>query len=186
MKSNEKTNRANGSPRIRLLDDANSQTTVLDRLAAGDARVSLTFAGQGIGYLDEIVNLHAESARAATLIDAASDALQEMVQESAFVWSGLYARGFNLAQWIDNENARPDMRYLSSASISMPLIFTAQVARYVAIHERGLDKAFAAKTIGSVTGHSQGIMAAVLVAESPGGVVQTERFVEHVRFLMCQ
>ena len=186
MKSNEETKRASGSPRIRLLDDANSQTTVLDRLAEGDARASLTFAGQGIGYFDEIVSLHAESASAATLIDAAAETLEEMVQRNEFVWSGLYSRGFDLARWIQDEDVRPDLRYLSSAPISMPLIFTAQLARYVALYERGLDRAFAAGTVASSTGHSQGIMAAVLVAESPNGAVKTTRFVEHVRFLMWQ
>ena len=186
MKHHEDNKRSNGSPRIRLLDDANSQTTILDRLASGDARVSLTFAGQGIGYLEEIVNLHAENARAATLIEAASETLNEMVQESEFVWSGLYSRGFDLLGWIQDEAARPDNRYLSSAPISMPLIFAAQVARFVALHERGLNQAFTAGTVASSTGHSQGIMAAVLVAESSHGIVETDRFVEHVRFLMWQ
>ena len=171
---------------IRLLrpealdNETHNKRSIADELRDGDAKAVITFAGQGIGYLDELARLYEEHEATRPLIDATADILSDLMNDRAFTWSGFYSRGFDLRQWIQDPSTRPDATYMSSSAVSQPLIYTTQVSRYAAAYAQGLSEALKAGAIAGTTGHSQGIMASVLIAETPDGSIDLERYKTHV------
>ncbi|MCB9547774.1 MAG: DUF1729 domain-containing protein [Myxococcales bacterium] len=163
-----------------------ARTPLVGRLRADGPRAALTFAGQGVDALGEIAAVLAECPPARPLVAAASAGLAELLGAQAFRWSGLVDAGIDPLGWVEHPERRPPAAYLTSTLVSQPLIFVAQVARFRALWERGLSGALRRGGVSAVTGHSQGLMAALLVAESPGGLVQTGRFVELVRYFAWQ
>ena len=161
-------------------------SSLAERLALGTTRAALCFGGQGAPCLDELAILERESPAVRAWVDAATDALTELLGRRELRWSGLYEQGLDVARWVRDEARRPDAGYLASSAISQPLIFLTQIATYQALFGEGLDAAMGAGAIPVVTGHSQGMMAALLVGESPRGVVSPARFVEMVRYFAWQ
>ena len=123
---------------------------------------------------------------AAALIEATAEVLNAVAQDQRISWSGVTSQGTDLLGWLDNPESAPDGSYLSSSFFSQPLIFATQMARYASSWELGLKKAFEAGSIVAVTGHSQGVMSATLVAESPNGKVSVERFRDYVEYFCWQ
>ncbi|MFT7579597.1 MAG: enoyl reductase-like protein/acyl dehydratase, partial [Myxococcota bacterium] len=163
--------------------------SLLEAILAGDKRVVLSFAGQGAGCLPELATLYREVPACRPWVDAADVALRQLAEQRAWRWTGSYDQGFELLRWIHDEDARPDATYMTSSAISQPLILLTQMARYAWLYELGLGAAFAHGDGGGVvatTGHSQGALSALLVAESEDGVVDTARLVEFVRYLAWQ
>jgi fatty acid synthase len=75
------------------------------------------------------------------------------------------ARGFDLARWMDDPAAAPPPDVLSSSLVSQAGIFLTSVARLLALGERGSTSTRSASVCTAATGHSQGVMAALLFAE---------------------
>ena len=164
-----------------------SEAPALPLLASRpDAKLALTFAGQGFACLDELAAIHRESPVVREWVDAATACLADLLGRRELRWSGLYERGLDLSRWVRDEASRPDVGYLTSSTISQPLIFITQIARFVAAYGEGLGDAFDAGAIPVASGHSQGIMPALLVAESPAGVIPIPRFLEYVRVMAWQ
>src|SRR5690606_25789586 len=155
------------------------------RLGRQRRQAVLTFAGQGNGWLDELATLYTESPAAARIIERAADVTHATLEDPRFRWSGYYDHGLPLRKWIATPDARTDAAYLSSSAVSMSLIFLTQIARFVASCEEGLSAAFEADAFQATTGHSQGIMAALLVSES-NGAIDPGRFSEYYRVMLWQ
>lgn len=160
--------------------------TLAGRLARRETTAVLTFAGQGVPVLDELAALGRDHAALRPWLRAAEERMQRWFSEREFRWSGAATQGFALTRWLEDEGARPDAAYLQSTTITNPLIFIAQVARYQAVFHEGLSGAFEAGAIRGLTGHSQGIMPAVLVAESPMGRVSMDRFLQLLDWMAWQ
>jgi enoyl reductase-like protein/3-oxoacyl-ACP reductase-like protein/3-oxoacyl-(acyl-carrier-protein) synthase/acyl dehydratase len=158
---------------------------LVSRLSLEGPRAVLTFAGQGVDALGEIAAVLTECPTARPLLVAASSALTEQLADRAFRWSGFVDQGLDPLVWVEQPQRRPAADYLASTVISQPLIFIAQVMRLRALMERGLAAALRRGGIAAVSGHSQGVMAAVLVAESPWQI-QTRRFTELCRYFAWQ
>jgi len=156
---------------------------VASALRADGPQVLVTFAGQGIDFMTELVELHAMGGVAARLIEAAGAVTARVAARPAFVMSGLHEHGYDLLRWIEGPEARPPEAYLQSTAVSIPLIFAAQVARYALSFEEGLCEVFERGGVAGLTGHSQGIVAALLVAEQADGRVDEARFAELVEVL---
>lgn len=171
---------------VAFLGHEHRAPSLVDRLAAGETRAAIAFGGQGAPCLDELAAMERESPAVRGWVDAASDALIDLVARRELRWSGLYDHGLDLARWVRSEKSRPDAAYLASSTISQPLILLTQLARYRALYDEGLAAAIQAGSIPVLSGHSQGMMAALLVAESPLGAVRTERLVEFVRYFAWQ
>lgn len=162
-------------------DAAHRQPTSLARaLARAEARALLTCAGQGVAWLPELATM-ADEPGVGALIDAADEVLREVADTREARWSGLYADGFALRRWL--AGAAPDARRLDASPLSMPGIFVTQLARFVSVARRGLGAAFEAGAIAGVSGYSQGLAAATLIAERRDAVVPVERFAEYLRAL---
>lgn len=161
-------------------------SNLLQRLARGEGRAALTFAGQGLGVLDELAGLWRSHPNVRPILQAAELRFQRWMDERELRWSGAYTRGVPLCRWLTDEASRPDAAYTQSTALSNPLIFLAQMCRYLALYEEGLGQLFEARALTGVTGHSQGIMPALLVAESPGGKVKTDRLLQYLDYMIWQ
>ena len=150
-------------------------------LARGEARALISCAGQGVAWLPELAQLANEPTTQA-LLEAAEAVMQELLATREVRWSDLFAQGFELTRWLGADVAEmPDEAYLASTPVSLPGIFIAQIARAQSVARRGLAAAFEAGAIVGLTGYSQGIAAATLLAERTDGGVSVERFAEYLR-----
>lgn len=163
-----------------------ASTTLLDRLAADGQRAALTFAGQGVDALDALAEVLAVEPALRQLVAPASAALARTARGQAFRWSGFAEHGCDPLGWIERPASRPEAGYLYSTVISQPVILLAQTARYTLAHRRGLADVFDRGGIAALTGHSQGVMAAVLAAEGPRGAIAPERLADACRYMLWQ
>ncbi|MEZ4432444.1 MAG: hypothetical protein R3F65_08515 [bacterium] len=158
---------------------------LVDRLGRRGLRAALTFAGQGVDALGELAAVLALEPALRPLVAAGADAVAELTRRRDFRWSGLVDRGFDPLAWIADPAAAPATAYLTSTLVSQPLILLAQAARAELTWRRGLAAAARRGAISALTGHSQGIMAAVLLAECPDGI-RPDRLAHHARYLAWQ
>lgn len=168
------------------LHTTNPSRSLLDRLERGERQAALIFAGQGIPYLDELRQLEQQNRIARPVIHEAAALIASTVSGSEFRRSGYYPKGFDLLRWLHSPEQAPDLMTLSSSVISQSLVFLLQCVRYMALYEEGLSRAFAAGAIRVATGHSQGVMPALLVSEAPNGKLETARVLELVRYYLYQ
>ena len=159
---------------------------VIRRLENEIASAVISFGGQGAGWLDELRALYQQGGLATQLIETTAHTLKEMSDDRRIAWSGVTHQGVELLQWIKDPSSVPDSHYLTSSFISQSMIFTTQLSRYAACWEAGLRSAFERGSIRGVTGHSQGILAATLVSESPRGEISPARFADYIRYLCWQ
>jgi enoyl reductase-like protein/3-oxoacyl-ACP reductase-like protein/acyl dehydratase len=159
---------------------------LIDDLANAQHGVALTFAGQGANCLPELAALLDARPELWPWIQRAQAAVADLLVNNDFAWSGLYERGFDLNAWIRDPDARPPEGYLTSSAISQPLIFITQIVRYQALYDDGLRRAFDAGAVRALTGHSQGMMPALLIALSPQGQIQPEKFSQFVQYFTWQ
>ncbi|MCK9249743.1 MAG: DUF1729 domain-containing protein [Solirubrobacteraceae bacterium] len=147
-------------PRGRL-----SPVPLVQRIATGDVPVAITFAGLGADALDEIATLAAADPAAHARLRLAGDVLADLCATPTASGSGRYAQGIDVAAWALDPDGAPDADYLRSAAIAYPLHLLAQVLLWDAVAEDGLADALTAHPPVAVAGHSQGLIAATLVAE---------------------
>ena len=163
-----------------------SKMGLMDQMQDSASGLVLSFSGQGGDYLEELASLYQESPLAKDLIEAAASTIHQTLSSKEMVWSGFYTQGSDLLSWITDKASQPDTLYLSSSMISQALIFLTQVSRFVVSWERGLNELFVRQKIVASIGHSQGIMAALLVAEDASGRVQKKRLCDYIEYFLWQ
>ncbi|KAL3435967.1 acyl transferase domain-containing protein [Aspergillus tetrazonus] len=73
----------------------------------------------------------------------------------------------DLKAWITDENNVPDLGFVASAPVSVPVIGALSLARYcVTCHITGCNPGLMRSMLRTATGHSQGLLAAIVVAVS--------------------
>ncbi|CBF82821.1 hypothetical protein AN3381.2 [Aspergillus nidulans FGSC A4] len=73
----------------------------------------------------------------------------------------------DLKAWITDENHVPDLGFVASAPVSVPVIGALSLARYcVTCHITGCNPGLMRSMLRTATGHSQGLLAAIVVAVS--------------------
>ncbi len=157
-------------------------TSVLDRLAAGTATAAVTFAGQGVDALPELADLVAERPELGPGLAASSAVLQGLAAADD---GARFRHGFDVAAWAADPDGAPPPAYLRSSAVSYPLILLTQALRWRALWAEGVDRAVEAGGIVGVTGHSQGLLAAVMVAETPVGQVDDDRLARYLRLALA-
>ncbi|MDO8462336.1 MAG: DUF1729 domain-containing protein, partial [Deltaproteobacteria bacterium] len=163
------------------------RTPALVSLAeAGEARFFIQFGGQAGSYIDELRTLFTHFPLVRPLIEKTAALLQEELKYPDAIGSGLFPRGLSLLDWIQNKEATPPASYLASSTISQSLIFLTQVAHYQVICEYGCDTKKLLRFTDGITGHSQGIMTAILVAMGLEGEEFEEKFLQMVRYFFWQ
>ncbi len=163
---------------------AGRASAFVDRLGP-DRPAALTFAGQGVDALGPLAALLEVMPELRAFVQPAAEALRALAGRRVFRWSGFAEAGCDPLGWIDRPEARPDAAYLSSTVISQPLILLAQAARFEAARRQGLGAALERGGVVALTGHSQGVMPAVLVSESRG-IVKPERLADYARYMLWQ
>lgn len=169
----------------RRFSHAAAEPALLTAARAGEARFGVVFGGQGASWLGELAALHAAHPAVRTLVRAASERLRA---SSSSVEMGALAadvRGFSLQAWAETPASAPSAA-LSSSLLSQPGIFVTQMAHLVALAERGFDPAVLTGHASVATGHSQGVMAALVVAEGHGLAPLATRVAEIATYFLWQ
>ena len=175
-----------GTKQVTLGDRSPWPDSLADALGRGEATAVLSFAGQGAPCLNELVALQEADVGVRDLIAAASERLRGIVEAPTLAWSGHYRHGLDPERWITAPETRPPAEYLTSSPISQPLVLLNQIARYEAVCAEGLAPALAAGSVCALTGHSQGLVAAVLVAASPDGRIDRDHLLDALTYMAWQ
>jgi len=142
-------------------------------MVSGELRVAIVFGGQGAPWLPALRELHHGHLSVRALVRGATARLRASAADPRLGALATPARGFDLARWIDDPTTAPPDGVLSSSLLSQAGIFLTSIARLLAMAERGFDLDTLLSHATAATGHSQGIMAALLFAEghSPEALV---------------
>ena len=145
------------------------ESALLAAALSKKASVFALFGGQGTNevYFDELQSLYEiYKPFVAPFIQALTDdALVPLVAEEEA--STCYMFGLDVASWLSGATARPAIPYLASVPISFPLIGLTQLVQYLVVcHVANLTPGELRCRISGATGHSQGIIAAVVIAAS--------------------
>ncbi|MFO0602611.1 MAG: DUF1729 domain-containing protein [Polyangiales bacterium] len=165
---------------------APAEPGLMEAMRSGDARVALVFGGQGAAWLPALRELHAAHPPVRSLVRAATERLRAAAASPRLGALATPARGFDLARWVDDDTAAPPTEVLASSLVSQAGIFLASVARLVAMGERGLDLDALGAHCPAATGHSQGVMAALLFAEGRAPDALARRAAELAAYFFWQ
>lgn len=181
----------------------NRQRSVSSVFSDDQTGLFAQFGGQGADYFDELLTAYSGAAApvsaldtsskntnkqqlARRLIEAVSDVLKKAVASPEAQALNLHEQGMDLIKWLDSEDigSRPTVKYLRSAPVSYPLIGLTQLANYADTLDR-LNVSpgdFRARLKGT-TGHSQGVVSAVVIASSGTREEFVKRGCEMVEYL---
>lgn len=138
--------------------------------AASDDKASIysVFGGQGNieEYFDELKEVHTTyTPFVEDLIASSAELLQSLSREPDA--SKLYPKGLNVMQWLQEPDTQPDVDYLVSAPVSLPLIGLVQLAHFtVTCKVLGKEPGEILERFSGTTGHSQGIVTAAAIASA--------------------
>ena len=142
----------------------------------GNASIYTIFGGQGNNefYFSELRELYTTYHHfLRDFITVTSEHLERL--------SGLpearksYSRGLSPKTWLCNPDAQPDTEYLLAAPLSFPLIGLLQLAHYaVTCKILGVSPGDLRQCFKGVSGHSQGIVAAVAISRADSWDAYTE------------
>ncbi|KAJ5275799.1 hypothetical protein N7524_001952 [Penicillium chrysogenum] len=141
--------------------------SALFRAASDEAAgIYSVFGGQGNieEYFDELRNIYTTyPSFVEELITTSAELLQTLSREPEA--SKLYPKGMDIMQWLQDRDAQPDIDYLVSAPVSLPLIGLVQLAHYmVTCKVLGRQPGDVLERILGTTGHSQGVVTAAVIA----------------------
>ncbi len=152
----------------------------------GKLPAALTFAGQGAVDIRNLTDWYRNNSQLREYIQLADEVINRVVKSPETLESGLFESGFELKRWLQNPSEIPSQSYLLRAEISQPLIFMDQVLRYVLLRSDGMFEAFSPQNAPLSTGHSQGMMAALLISETDDGSIPLDRFGQYILYLTWQ
>ena len=144
-------------------------SALLTAALSNKASVFALFGGQGTNevYFDELQNLY-------EIYNPFVAPFVQMLTENVLVplvaeedASTCYGFGLDVASWLSGAAARPAVSYLASVPVSFPLIGLTQLVQYMVVcHVANLTPGELRSRISGATGHSQGIVSAVVIAAS--------------------
>jgi fatty acid synthase subunit beta len=138
--------------------------------AASDEKASIysVFGGQGNieEYFDELREVYnTYTSFVDDLISSSAELLQSLSREPDA--NKLYPKGLNVMQWLQEPDTQPDVDYLVSAPVSLPLIGLVQLAHFaVTCKVLGKEPGDILERLSGTTGHSQGIVTAAAIASA--------------------
>ncbi|KAF8577776.1 fatty acid synthase [Ramaria rubella] len=135
------------------------------------ASIYALFGGQGTNevYFDELQALYdIYKPYVSTFIAAASrNVLMPLVAKAELDGFTFYHYGLDILAWLDGTTPRPSVEYLASIPISFPLIGLTQLTQYlISTRVANLTPGEMRNLLGGATGHSQGIVSAVVISAS--------------------
>lgn len=145
--------------------------SLLEAGQKGNANIGAIFGGQGPSNpncLEDLLLVYdANRSVLSELVDIATTTILDLstLPEAAEV----YEDGFDIQTWLDNPHLAPEKAYLATAPFSFPIITLISLANYVvACKKLGISPKEFRDSLCGVTGHSQGIIAAAVIARSGG------------------
>ena len=151
------------------------------RLAAGDACAVVTFAGQGVDVLEELAALVGAAARTARGNLAGHGGAGRGRGFRSRPRQGAYRHGVDVAAWVlDPDGAPPPSTCAARRSPIRSACSPRRCCGGPCGRTRSATRSGPARSL-ALAGHSQGLLAALLVAEAPGGEVDDARLAAHLR-----
>lgn len=132
----------------------------------GSAALYAVFGGQGNieEYFQELREVHSVyNGIAEDFITHCAQTLSALSRDPGA--GKVYSKGLDVIRWLTDEDATPDLNYLVSAPVSLPLIGLVQLAHYfVTCKILGKEPGELRRRLSGTTGHSQGIITAAAIA----------------------
>ncbi|CCE61876.1 hypothetical protein TPHA_0B02040 [Tetrapisispora phaffii CBS 4417] len=133
------------------------------------AQITAIFGGQGNtdDYFEELRELYETyNVLIVDVIEFAADTLGELTKSTTET-EKVYTQGFNILDWLKNPSQTPDVDYLLYIPVSCPLIGVIQLVHF-ALTARllGFTPGEMKSYFKGATGHSQGLVTAVAIAEA--------------------
>ena len=130
-----------------------------------EASIYTIFGGQGNieEYFEELREVYVTYPTfVESLITDSAQLLQALSRDEKV--NKLYSKGFDVMTWLHDKDSQPDVDYLISAPVSLPLIGLVQIAHFTVIAKAlGLTPGDVIERFSGTTGHSQGIVTAALL-----------------------
>lgn len=171
-----------------ILSAVLSKTKTLPKIIIDSDAFVILFGGQGFKALREVKDMfHGELK---PIIKAFAKILSfqwSTIAEKypAAVWNFQY--GTNILKWIEAMDSQPPDWYMYSAPIAYPLTLLSQFVRYLDFLIRhGYTQEDMVPLINGSSGHSQGIMCAVLISSSTNTRELVSRFSKFLRIAAYQ
>lgn len=144
------------------------ESALLNAAVSGEAEIFALFGGQGTNevYFDELQGLYdIYQPYVAPFLKTIVDDLIELAEEE--VESSYFTYGLDVVSWLTGAVERPSISYLASVPISLPLIGLTQLVQYLVVcRVANLTPGQLRNRIVGATGHSQGIVSAVVASTS--------------------
>ncbi|KAL1917786.1 uncharacterized protein VTP21DRAFT_3620 [Calcarisporiella thermophila] len=144
------------------------KSALFDAASKGDASLFAVFGGQGNieEYFDELRNIYSTyDGLVLPFLTKMSAVLREHAKSSEA--SVFHSKGLDVMRWLENPESLPDLSYLVSAPVSLPLIGLTQLLHYLVVFKiLDMTPDQVRRSFLGATGHSQGIITAVAIAAS--------------------
>ncbi|KAI8872143.1 fatty acid synthase [Ramicandelaber brevisporus] len=150
-------------------DYPETKSALFDAVAQEKASLFAIFGGQGnvedyFAETRELFNTYETILR--PFVERMSIVLRNHAKDKAA--SSIHSKGMDVIRWLDNPESQPDSEYLLGAPVSLPLIGLTQLMHYYVMRvvlDMPFDLIRSSFNKGT-TGHSQGIISAVVIAAS--------------------
>jgi fatty acid synthase subunit beta len=134
--------------------------------AENKASVYAVFGGQGNieEYFDELRELYnVYEGMVEGFIVSCAKALSALSRDPKA--GKVYSKGLDVMRWLQDKESTPDLTYLVSAPVSLPLIGLVQLTHYlITCKILGKEPGDLRSRIAGTTGHSQGVITAAAIA----------------------
>jgi fatty acid synthase subunit alpha, fungi type len=146
-------------------------SSLIQAAAIGNASIYALFGGQGTNevYFDELRALYRsyKSYVGPFLAEISREVLEPLASSSSIHRHTYYAYGLDVIGWLEDPQATPSLNYLASIPISFPLIGLTQLVQYLAsCRILNCTPGQMREHLAGATGHSQGIVSAVVASAS--------------------
>lgn len=159
---------------------------ILDFAARGEVGFFVQFGGQAAGYIDDLRHLYNDYPLLRTWIEAAITAFREETSQPEMQKSGALPWGTDVLRWLTEPETTPPASYLTSSIVSQPLIFMTQISHLVHLFSYGCRFEDLRRFTRGTTGHSQGLMSAILFSAAKNEDDFKSEFVRTVRYFTWQ
>lgn len=168
--------------------ESNQAPLLLQKLKDTDSKLFGVFGGQGPSWYSELKELYETYPIVVPIIERASKEILEQSKHSdASIYYSPY--GFDVLSWLQSNDQSsptfPDESYLSSAPVSCPMISLTQLCHYfITLHTWNITPAEANCLFNGFTGHSQGILSAVIASSSTTFDNLIDNIISYVKLML--
>ncbi|KAG8716660.1 3-oxoacyl-[acyl-carrier-protein] synthase [Ceratobasidium sp. 394] len=147
------------------------QSALFNAAVSGEAEIYALFGGQGTNevYFDELKSLYAiyEPYVREYVAEMTAEVLIPLSQSPDAQNLAYYTYGLDVLGWLDGSIATPPIDYLASVPVSLPVIGLTQLVQYLVVcRASALTPGELRDRMKGATGHSQGILSAVVASTS--------------------